>query len=204
MSETKAAKIASKTNYELVQIIENRDQFKDEIILITIQEMERRGVTHEAITGLKENLVKSQAGKLLESIREQKDKQAEFVNENVPALYSPQTIYFASILINFVFGGILFLMNLFATKSKGKIETSIFILLFLLTEYSFFKDGQIDPVLILLLNGIGGIALNMLFWKRYLGGKVYKKRPAWKPLLIGMAVSLALMYFFGNLIIPAA
>ncbi|MBI9034367.1 MAG: hypothetical protein JEZ03_07850 [Bacteroidales bacterium] len=165
--------------------------------------MERRGIKHDAIDELKEKLSNSQTAILVNGIQDHQNASAEELVGNIPALYTPQTIYFASILINFIFGGVLFIMNLFAVKAKGKIETSIFIILFLLTEYSFFKDGQIDPIMALLLNGVGGIVLNLVFWRRYLGtGRAYKKRSAWKPLVIGLAVSLILMYFFGNVLMP--
>jgi hypothetical protein len=52
--------------------------------------------------------------------------------------------------------------------------------------------------MVFLLNGAGAYIILRFFWKPYIGNKKYEKRSLMVPLLIGLALTLPLIYFMGQ------
>ena len=189
-----SSRIASKTNYELIEIFENREKFKDEVILLTIIEMENRGLSHSSLRDVKHHIVQKQSQKAYRRTRIQSSFSKEEL-ERAPKQYSTMAIYTFSVLFGVFFGGTLFVLNLMTAKAKGILETIGFVLLYTAGMVSFFHTrGDVDIALWFFFNAVGGMLLNTLFKRHFLYDlKIYRKRNSLYPLMIGVTM-LSLLF----------
>jgi len=115
---------------------------------------------------------------------------------NAPLYYSERVIYIFSILFSVLSGSILLAINI--AKTKNKIAT-FFVLAFgilytaleLWLISSVINTNSRSSGLTLFINGIGGLVLDNLFWKKYIGNQTqYRAKPIWIPLIICVVITV--------------
>ena len=113
-----------------------------------------------------------------------------------PMIYSKRVIYVFSIFFSSIFGGILLMQNL---KDIGKKKEANVVLLvsILLTVSTIIIANIIKGRSIALICNIGGAAvLSEYFYKKYFPDEIdYEKKKIWKPLIIGIVVSVIFILF---------
>ena len=113
-----------------------------------------------------------------------------------PMIYSKRAIYVFSIFFSSIFGGILLMQNL---KDIGKKKEANIVLLvsILLTVSTIIIANIIRGRSIALVCNIAGAAiLSEYFYKKYFPDEIdYEKKKIWKPLIIGIAVSVIFILF---------
>lgn len=198
--DSHSLKIAKKTNYELIEILNNKEKFKDEILLLTIKEMDNRGLTHPSLDELKQQLISEDENSDFRERKEDQEKKGLKDLDSLPKLYSNVTIYLFSVFFGVYFGGILFILNLKAAKAKGIWEVIAFVILYMMVMITFLQtQGSYDVLLVFFMNAIGGVILNTLFKQRFLSHvKIFEKRNGFYPLLVGMLVMSVIMFLLGG------
>jgi hypothetical protein len=200
VQESYSAKIAGKTNFELIQIIENSNQFKDEVVLVAITEMENRGISHNSIGELKDDLLKKQTNRVFSNLLKNTEKAKE--NEELgvmPKMYSNMAIYIGSVMFGVYFGGILFIINLISAKAKGVFETILFVVLYMLVMASIIQNYKMDLAIVFLLNAVGGMLFNTLLKRQFLSHVTkYKRRNSIVPMVVGIGIALLIYTLIGG------
>ena len=116
--------------------------------------------------------------------------------EQGPLLFSKRTIQVFSVVFSVFFGSILLAINL----RQFKLKTGIVLLPvgigfacnYLLMMLIGITNSTGIPIIV--INGLLGILLTDIFWKRYIGEETeYQKRPVTVPLLIGIGISLVML-----------
>ena len=113
-----------------------------------------------------------------------------------PAIYSKRVIYVFSVLFSSIFGGVLLMQNL---KDIGKRKEANIVLLVsvLLAVATIVIANVIKGRAVALVCNIGSAALlTEYFYKKYFPDDTdYDKKKIWKPLIIGIAISLFFILF---------
>lgn len=165
--------MANKTSQELKQILNTRATEAKVKVEATIVELKKRGLLNA------EDRIDEEAFDKLESI-----------DENAPTLYSDRVIYTFSILFSVIYAAILFAMNLKAVnKRKGILPVILFSVIYAVSTVYIIEYLQVGAWATLLLNGMGALIINTLFWNNYIGKSVkYNKRSFTKPLIIALLI----------------
>jgi hypothetical protein len=115
-----------------------------------------------------------------------------------PEIYSKRAIYTFSFLFSTVFGGILLMQNL-RDIDKKKEANVVLIVSLLITALTILLVTvfEVQNSSVTLLCNIGGAALlSEYFFKKYFPREEdYPKKKIWKPLVIGLAITIPLIYF---------
>ncbi|HEX8350325.1 MAG TPA: hypothetical protein VF598_10215, partial [Hymenobacter sp.] len=125
MAEEYAAKMALKSDAELQRYVTARAEYRDDAVLAALDELARRGTPYPGEAELRPAL---EAGKREQQVR--LDAEAHRTNsfdavvvpepeETGPALYSPVTITWFSVLFSMLAGGVLLGMNLRQLRRSG-------------------------------------------------------------------------------------
>lgn len=172
--------MANKTSQELKQILNTRDTEAKVKVDAAIVELKKRGLLNA------EDHINEEAFDKLESI-----------DKNAPTLYSDRVIYTFSILFSVVYGAILFAFNLKeVNKRKGILPVILFSLIYVVFTVYILDYLQIGTWGTFLLNAIGALIINTLFWSNYIGKSVkYNKRSYTKPLIIALLIFIPLALF---------
>ena len=115
-----------------------------------------------------------------------------------PAIYSKKVVWTFSILFTPVFGGVLLMQNL-KDIDKRKEATIVFISSLGFTIATIVITtviGVVGKSIPILCNIGGGLVLTEFFYKKYFPNESeYDKKKIWKPLIIGIVITVALVAF---------
>jgi hypothetical protein len=123
-----------------------------------------------------------------------------------PWLYSRRSIFWFSFLFSTIFGGILFAMNLNAIGTKrsriGLVPVIFYSITFPVASFLIIQLLHSENAFLsLALNATGSVILSEVLWGRYVGNEMeYESRPIWKPLVLGIVFTFALLYALGFLV----
>lgn len=120
---------------------------------------------------------------------------------SAPLLYTKRSILLFSVIFSFFFGSILLAINLKAMGVKRSIvilPVAIgFVLNYLLSLLVAYTQNI--GFTIVIINGLLGYLLTDIFWKRYIGSETaHRKRSITIPLLIGIGLSLILLFLMAS------
>ena len=162
---------------ELIKIIKERTTEPEEKVLAAFAELYKRG-TDTTELSKKQDLNPDESKEV----------------EELPVLYSEKVIYTFSILFSVLFGGILFANNLKTVgNKKGALPVIIFSVLYTGLTIYLVNLINTNSSATLILNMIGALIINNLFWNKYIGkGKLYHKKSYKKPLIIALAIFIPL------------
>lgn len=162
---------------ELIKIIKERTTEPEEKVLAAFAELDKRG-TDTTEVSKKQDLNPDESKEV----------------EELPVLYSEKVIYTFSILFSVLFGGILFANNLKTVgNKKGALPVIIFSVLYTGLSIYLLNLINTNSSATLIINMIGALIINNLFWNKYIGkGKLYHKKSYKKPLIIALAIFIPL------------
>ncbi len=167
----------NKTDKELKLILKYKSSEPKIKVLAAVKELEKRGL-------IKENVI----------LKIEDQYKPVTIGADAPSLYSDKLIYRFSIFFSVLFGGILFAINLKQVdKEKGIIPVIIFSITYTLLGVYILEILHLNSFGKLVVNAIGGLIINHLFWSIYIGkGLEYKRRSYKKPLLIALIIFIPL------------
>tara|TARA_R110001583_G_scaffold1089_2_gene9149 strand:+ start:5264 stop:5938 length:675 start_codon:yes stop_codon:yes gene_type:complete len=202
-----AIKMAKMSDAELINHIDNKDDYQDYAILTAILELEKRGITVENGAQIKQELTALETTK--------KETEDATLNENESTsnetigLYSIKSIFIFGTLFSVFGGGILIAINLFQLNKKNNawyvIIGSVIYSFIINYVYSFlniaskvsianfvsFNDIFIAIFISVITSLIGVYILYELFWKKEIPSTInYRKKTIWKPVVIILLINL--------------
>lgn len=174
----------NKSDAELQNILDNKDEYTLEAIHAVVWEMENRGLLKKGTYILEEPTLE-------EPIKEPKEVDQE---KNVPVLYSKASIFGFTIFFSTIFGAVLLMLN-FSRLGYYKARNQVLVFAIVYTFLSVLMISILPANYLssLAINVLGYLVLSEVFWNRILGKEmVYEKKSIRNPL----AVSILLVCLF--------
>ena len=198
-----AAKMAKKTEAELLEYFLNHHKYVAEAVLAAVKELQNRGRTFtdaELATVESERQAVAQAAIMVAATSEE----ASVADEEValPRLYSPGAIFGFSIFFSLIFGAALLATNIRATGNRrGSWIVVGFSVAYMFLEALVVWQLNRSSSMSLAFNLAGAFILNYYFWPKYLGTQPdYEPKPIWRALIISVLIVLpvlVIMMLFG-------
>ncbi len=202
MDENFKQRAALKSDEELHQYVDNREKYLPESVEAAVAELQNRGIhfSDEELNVIAEDMkarrMTSGAQSNSSSFFFDPEKVKQVEDEGAPAFFTKRAITAFSILFSVLFGSIMLAINVGKTENRSGIVWVILyglgftVGLMMLAQYSHLNSG-----LGLVLNVLGTYPMNIFFWNKYIGNdRLYRVRPIWTALIIGLAISAVLIY----------
>ncbi|MBT2563204.1 hypothetical protein J7E50_14480 [Pedobacter sp. ISL-68] len=187
--------LSAKTDTQLKYYLDHVDKHTSEGVRTALAELKYRNV--DLPDGIDEQIE--------EKIRLKENVQYDSLkgwNKNVikdidaPEFYSQTAIYVFSILFSVFFGAVMMAINL---KNAGK-RWGTPILFGLLFTFGQINLAQFIPNpsmgVSLIINAVGVTIMYQIFWNKSIGKDTkYRAKPIWIPLIIGIIITIPLIYF---------
>lgn len=203
MDEDFAWRATMRTNEELNERINNREKYLPETVEAAVFELVDRNVvfSEEELRVIAEDMqarreqARSDEGN--SGIFSRSDEARHVEDPEAPAYYSKRVILVFSILFSVLFGSVLMAINLSKTKEKGSAVMAVLFGLGFTFMMSFIGQRVNLGIAFTLLTGfLGAYLLDSLFWSKYIGNSsLYRPKPFWPPLLVGMAIVIPLVFY---------
>ncbi|KUG06096.1 hypothetical protein [Solirubrum puertoriconensis] len=203
--EDYAAKMAGKTDAELLLYVERRAEYREQAVLAALSELERRGRTIDNVatlrTELQASLVKTEAEARLNPAPEPtwatkatEPEEIEEVAADAPALYSPTTVVVFSVF-SFLIGGVLMLLNLLRLRRYGGAALLVALVALGISGLSWMSGLlEIRPEYVFLgINVVLAALYVYVLWPYFIGAQAYRPRGWLMPLLIIFALNMLFM-----------
>jgi len=189
---------------ELKQYIEDPDTYQEGAVIAAIWELEKRGFTNakseKLLDKLSEGFEKENQKTPTEPIKKEAVENPEKIEidkevpeKDLPRLFTRNIIMIYSILFSTFVGSILMAINLNRLKKE---RDALYVLLFgvgfsYLVNYLMSKLNMSMTVLPVLINVIGALLIDNLFWKKHIGLEMkFQKQPIKGLLIITASIIL--------------
>jgi hypothetical protein len=204
--EDYAAKMARKTDAELLQYLDRRAEYRDEAVLAAFAELERRG--HQLPNGAPPRAELEEAARreaAVEAARAPepapwaRDRAAEEEPEEEviqgPALYTPGTIAIFSVLFSFFVGGLLLLLNFLRLRRYGGAALLLAVVVGVLGLEAWLASSLgLRPELVAFgTNVVAALLYVYVMWPYFIGPQPYRPRSWLVPMLIAFAISMVMV-----------
>jgi len=189
-----AQNLRNYSNYQLLDMVNRRYRFSKEILIELLKELDKRKVSNERVEELKEEFPEYKKPYTNESpIAQGSGKEAE---ESLPKLFNIRAIFLFSIVFSTFFASVLMAFNLREIKQKTAILPLVtFGFIYTATIASISQHLESMALLLAIaLNAVGAFIIVHFFWNNYIGSQNFEKRSITTPLLIGIGLSLPLIY----------
>ncbi len=199
--EDYAAKMALKPDAALREYVVGYAQYREDAVLAALDELRRRGQPAPEDATLRPTLEAAVQQQQAEELARQPTPIAsgEVVPEDEqPVLYTPGVIVLFSVLFNTILAGaVLLALNLRrVNRSKAIWGLAAFVLGYLVLESVIInviaQKGQLNPLLLSLLNLPAILAYVLWFWPRYVGTYQFQPRGWLMPLLVCLVIMMGL------------
>ncbi len=190
-----AAKMAKKTEAELLDYFLNHHKYVAEAVLAAVEELRNRGrvfTEAELATLASEREAVQQA--TMAAAAAEEPALAEEPTE-LPRFYSPGAIFGFSIFFSLIFGAALLATNIRATGNRrGGWVVVGFSVAYMFLEAIVLWQLNRSSTMSLAFNLAGAFILNYYFWPKYIGTQLdYEAKPIWRPLIISVLIVLPLL-----------
>jgi len=196
-----ASQPASKPDQELHDIINSREKYLPESVEGAVAELQNRGVefSDEELTVINEDM---QARRELSVTRDigwnffDSSYQNNIVEDpDAYIFYSRRVIKVFAILLGAFFGSIMLAINIGKTKNTtGVFLVVLFGIFFTSAQVFISESAHLGSSFTIMSSLIGAYCLDYFFWNRYIGGAtLYKAKPYWIPLTIGLVIVALLL-----------
>lgn len=202
--ENTSEEMREKSNFDLQEIVKQYPGEDKERVIAALREMERRDVLYSDDRSLLEDLEESKnPPDSKEQVYSPVTPFSIFRDPNIvddlnaPRLYSRYSIRFFTILFSTLFGGILLSINLNRLGRKREIFYVIgFSLVYsYLVYYLTTLKPESATTITLMMNLLGSLVLEEVFWKNYIGKNFkFRRQPIAGALLVGFGISMFLIY----------
>ncbi|MCK4923129.1 MAG: hypothetical protein KAS71_18905 [Bacteroidales bacterium] len=201
--------VRERSNFDLNKLIANREkQIKDKV-LAALWELEKRGALDEEKRKLLSQYSFPTKNIFSSNTFTSPLPKGPFMDPNIsndptlPRLFSRFSIRFFALLFSTFFAGILLAVNLYRLKKKDHILIVV-LFSFLFAYLTVFISGKYPDKLTLItiiMNVIGALLLEEMFWNRLIGRNFKFQRQSILPaLLIGVVVSLLLLLGMSSMV----
>ena len=186
------------SNYQLLDMVSQRYRYNRDLLIELLKELDKREVTNARVEELKAEMPEYKKPYSKESQVKQQENQTG--SEKLPWLFSIRAIFFFSMVFSTFFGSIIMAFNLREMKQKTAILPLVsFGLIYTATIASISQHIQsVAWFLAIALNAVGAFIIIHFFWNSYIGQQQYNKRSITVPLLIGIGLSLPIIYFMSQ------
>lgn len=212
--EDYAAKMALKTDAALREYITGYAQYREDAVLAALDELARRGQPAPEDAALRpplEATVREQQATQVKLAAAPPTAEKEVPEDEQPVLYTPGVIVLFSVLFNTIAGAVLLAINMYQVKrTKAIWGLAAFVLAYLIVESlivnAMMRNGQLNPLLLSILNLPAILAYVLWFWPRYVGTYQFQSRGWLVPLLVCLIimVGLGLLARYAVQFIPGA
>lgn len=189
-------KMTEKSDEYLVEYVNNRMKYVPDAVEAAIAELQKRGhsFSDEELTTIKSDLEKKQSEINADIPTWNKNANNITNAPNAPLIYSQRAVSAFAILFSVLFGSIMLAINFKRLgKKKGIAPVIIFgvvytsFVIYIVSTFVKQSSGTSGPSII--LSAGGAAILKYLFWDKYIGkDTLYRAKPIWIPLLIGIAI----------------
>jgi hypothetical protein len=187
---------ATRTDEELQERVDNREKYLPETVEASVEELQFRGVSFsdEELTVIAEDM---QARRNLAAIKPDsygmfgnRDSNNLIEDPDAPLLFSRRAIYGFSVFFSVFFGAVMLAMNVSKTSDKKNAAwVVLFGLGYTIAMVLLLQNFKTSTGLTIIPSILGAYLIEALFWNRYVGtSTLYRKRPIWIPLAIGIAI----------------
>ncbi|MDB5130429.1 MAG: hypothetical protein JWR02_178 [Mucilaginibacter sp.] len=210
MDENFSLRAALKSDEALHSCIDNRDKYLPESVEAAVTELQNRGVvfSDEELKVISEDMQArreiAETGTGIFGIFNTGWNNNMVEDPDAPAFFSKRAIFAFAVLFSVFFGSILLAINVSKTKNRGStILVILYGLGFTMAQGVIARSYHMDPFFSLITSIAGAYIMDNLFWNRYIGNStLYKARPIWVPLVIGLAIVipyLVIVLYYGKL-----
>jgi hypothetical protein len=196
-----AAKMAKKTEAELLEYFLNHHKYVAEAVLAAVKELQNRG---RAFTEAELATVEPERRAVEQAAVAATSEETSLVDEEVelPRLYSPGAIFGFSIFFSLIFGAALLATNIRTTGNRrGSWIVVGFSVAYMFLEALVVWQLNRSSSMSLAFNLAGAFILNYYFWPKYIGTQLdYEAKPIWRALIISVLIVLpvlVIMMLFG-------
>jgi len=200
--EDYAAKMALKSEAALREYVAGHTQYREGAVLAALDELQRRDLPAPEDAALRPAL--EAAVREQQAAQAKLEKPAAALSENEvpedeqPVLYTPGVIVLFSVLFNTILAGAVLLALNLRRVNRGKAiwGLAVFVIGYLVLESlivnAMVQRGNLNPLLLPLLN-LPAILLYVLwFWPRYVGTYQFQPRGWLMPLLVCLVIMMGL------------
>jgi hypothetical protein len=197
---------SNRSEDELKERIDNRQQYMPETVEASVAELRNRGhefsdeelkIIDEDIQAHRENaaLVNGKLG-----LFNNEYANAIVEDPDAPIFYSKRALYVFTVLMGALFGSILLAININKIgKAKQAFFTVLFGIAFTVLQFFIITEASTgsNSGLTIIFGIVAAYCLDYFFWRPFIGyATFYKARPIWTPLIIALIL--------GSLIVWAA
>jgi lipopolysaccharide export LptBFGC system permease protein LptF len=197
---------ATRSNEDLQERVDNREKYLPETVEASVEELKFRGVefSAEELTVIAEDM---QARRSLAEIKPDsygmfgnRDKNNLIEDPDAPLIFSRRAIYGFSVFFSVFFGAVMLAMNVNKTSGKkNAIWVVLFGLAYTVAMVLLLQNFKTSTGLTIIPSILGAYLIEALFWNRYIGNStLYRKRPIWTPLVIGIVIAGGLIFLILN------
>lgn len=187
--------LSSKTDDQLKYYLDHVDKHTSEGVRTALAELKCRNV--DLPEGIDEQIKEKISQKESFNYDNLKGWNKNVIKDiDAPEYYSQTAIYAFSIIFSVLFGAVMMAINL---KNAGKRWGTpiLFGLLFTFGQVNlaqFIPNPSIGVSLI--INAVGVTIMYQIFWNKGIGKDTkYRAKPIWIPLIIGIIITVPLIYF---------
>lgn len=203
----------SKSDDELYYCIDHREKYLPETVEAAVAELQNRGIqfSDEELRVIAEDMQArremAEHGTGIFGVFNSNWDNNQVDDPDAPSFFSKRAIFAFAVLCSVFFGSVMLAMNVNKTNNKDKaLWVVLYGLSFTLFQQIIAADYQLNPIFMLVMSIAGAYTMDILFWNKYIGNAtLYRARPIWIPLLIGLALVVLLifsLYSGGNLALP--
>jgi|SRR5665213_1634004 len=209
MNDNFQTKAALKSDEELHSYIDNREKYLPEAVEAAVAELQKRGVefSDEELKVIAEDMQArremAETGTGIFGVFNSSWNNNQVEDPDAPSMFSKRAIFAFSVLCSVLFGSILLAINISKTPNRDKAFWVVLYGVGFIFLQAILSGGY-NPIFTILTNIAGAYIMDNFFWNRYIGNAtLYRARPIWIPLLIGLVLGVAGAILVSNGILSA-
>jgi hypothetical protein len=195
------SRAALKSDEELQSCVENREKYLPETVEAAVAELKKRGTefSDEELRVIAEDMQArreiAETGTGIFGVFNTNWNNNHVEDPDAPAYFSKRAIFAFAVLCSVFFGSILLAINVSKTENKDKtFLVLLYGLGFTLAQQVLSASYRLDPIFTLIMSIAGAYIMDTLFWNKYIGSStLYRARPIWVPLIIGLLLVALLL-----------
>ncbi len=200
MDENFTLRAALKSDGELHQCIDDREKYLPETVEAAVAELQTRGVefSEEELNVIAQDMEARRelaASNTDNFVLYSNGKNTQIDDPEAPSYYSKRAILVFSVLFSVFFGSVMLAVNVAKTQNKSMaIWVAVCGLGYSVATVLIGQSLNLNSGFAMVFGWTGAYIMDFLFWNRYIGkSTLYRAKPIWIPLIIGLAISIPLI-----------
>jgi hypothetical protein len=201
MDDNFQTKAALKSDEELQSCVDNREKYLPETVEAAVAELQKRGIelSEDELKVIAEDMQArreiAEAGTGIFGVFNTNWNNNHVEDPDAVLFFSKRVIFAFAVLCSVFFGSILLAVNISKTKNRDKaFLVVLYGLGFTFAQQVISLEYRLDPIFTLIMSIVGAYMMDNLFWNKYIGNStLYRTRPIWVPLIIGLLLVALLL-----------